>query len=57
MSKLHSIATILLLATLPVLVGCEKQSSPPAPSAGSGINDSGTGNAPNTGDGEPSAAG
>ncbi|WP_442485099.1 hypothetical protein [Aeoliella sp. SH292] len=55
MSKLYEITTVLLLATLPALAGCEKQATNPPEDPGS-INDSGTGSAPNVGDGEPSAA-
>ena len=55
MSHLTKIVTALLLATLPVLSGCQQQTTTP-PEDPSSINDSGTGNAPNVGDGEPSAA-
>jgi hypothetical protein len=57
MHSLYRSCAALVLVIFVGATGCEKQTSQPAPPADSGINDSGTGNAPNTGDGEPSAAG
>jgi hypothetical protein len=52
-------AAALLLVSVAVVAGCEKQSAPTSPpqnpSSGSS-SDTGAGNAPNTGNGEPSAA-